>query len=675
MRRDAIGMFWRDEPVVKVVKEKVKVTPPDPVWLNDDYLPYLSEARAFNFPQFSDAELVEAMGCNLTLDCEVYSNYFLCAFKCPDTKRVTYIETVDGALTELDRSKLLWILENFQTISFNGLSYDLTMLALALAGKTTQEIKQASNELIEQEISPYQILKERRVKKLKLNHIDLKEVAPLHGGLKAYSGRLFCRRMQDLPFAPDKWLSDDQICVTRYYCVNDLDNTELLWLTLQEQIQLRIDVGRMYGLDLRSRSDAQIAEDVFSLEVEQMSGRRAFKPIVAPGTMYFYKIPSYLNFRTELLRWVLNEVRIAPFLVAFHGAVEEPKQFEKLWDLQIADSKYAMGIGGLHSKEKKIAHHTDSEYTLHDFDVTSFYPRIMINQGLFPHHLGPNFLRAFNAKVEERIVAKRIKDMVKANGFKILVNGSFGKLGSKYSNLYAPDLLVQVTMTGQLSLLYLIEKLELAGIHVVSANTDGIVVKCKRTMHSVMYSIVKEWERETCFELEETRYMSLYSRDVNNYIAVKQKFDKENKVWIEQPDKCKTKGAYANPWNDASDKSMWMHKNPVNVICIDAIEAMLTKGVPIVTTITKCRDITKFLTVRKVSGGAVKDGEYFGSHIRWYYSNEVEGPLIYGKSGKRVPRSMGARPMMTLTEEFPQDVDFDWYVKESEKILKQIGYV
>ena len=53
---------------------------------------------------------------------------------------------------------------------------------------------------------------------------------------------------------------------------------------------------------------------------------------------------------------------------------------------------------------------------------------------------------------EERSYLKTTSDTLK-----ICVNGSFGKLGSKFSFLYAPELLIQTTMTGQLALLMLIE--------------------------------------------------------------------------------------------------------------------------------------------------------------------------------------------------------------------------
>ncbi|KKS65278.1 MAG: hypothetical protein UV34_C0020G0001, partial [Parcubacteria group bacterium GW2011_GWB1_42_6] len=40
--------------------------------------------------------------------------------------------------------------------------------------------------------------------------------------------------------------------------------------------------------------------------------------------------------------------------------------------------------------------------------------------------------------------------------------------------------MIQVTITGQLALLMLIERLELCGVPVISANTDGLVVECPR---------------------------------------------------------------------------------------------------------------------------------------------------------------------------------------------------
>jgi DNA polymerase elongation subunit (family B) len=69
------------------------------------------------------------------------------------------------------------------------------------------------------------------------------------------------------------------------------------------------------------------------------------------------------------------------------------------------------------------------------------------------------------------------RHVIEAEGLKITINGSFGKLGSVWSILFAPDLLIQTTITGQLALLMLIHRLERKGIPVVSGNTDGIIIK------------------------------------------------------------------------------------------------------------------------------------------------------------------------------------------------------
>jgi hypothetical protein len=251
------------------------------------------------------------------------------------------------------------------------------------------------------------------------------------------------------------------------------------------------------------------------------------------------------------------------------------------------------------------------------------------------------------------VEAKRKGNKVEADSLKITVNGSFGKLASPYSMLYSPDLLIQVTLTGQLALLMLIERLELRGINVVSANTDGIVIKCPRARQAEMMGVVTKWEKDTGFVTEGSNYRALYARDVNNYIAVK------------EDGSTTLKGAYAKPG---------LHKNPTNQICVDAVIALLTKGTPIAETIRTCTDIRKFASVRSVTGGAVKDGVFLGKSIRWYYAAGEEGEIIYASSGNTVPRSQGARPMMDLPKVFPSDVDYDWYEREAVRVLMDIGH-
>jgi hypothetical protein len=652
-RADMAGFFWNDTPPPRPPKaEKPKRTPPERTWENPSYLPGLAEAMRFDVPLFTDMELWQAAQQRerLVFDVECYANYFLVAFQSLASGKVTFVERFNGGV--LDVAKLRWLMENFTLVSFNGWNYDIPIISLALAGKGNDQLKYATNEIIVQGARPSDVLKTMKVKTLRPDHIDLIEVAPLRASLKIYGGRLHARKMQDLPFHPEVLLTPEQMAIVRWYCVNDLANTGTLHEALREPLVLREALGAEYQLDLRSRSDAQIAESVISEELEKLSGHRIMRPSIEVGTVYKYKVPRFIRYQSELMNWALGIVARANFVVSEEGNVGMPPELKEL-KLQIAGGVYRMGIGGLHSSEVKAAHFADAETMLVDRDVESYYPRIILNQGLYPTHLGTPFLRVYQSLVDRRLHAKHTGNKAVADSLKITINGSFGKLGSRYSVLYSPDLLIQVTVTGQLSLLMLIERLELQGITVVSANTDGIVIKCKKSRRGELDAIIAQWERDTDFKTEETSYVAVYSRDVNNYIAVK-------------PDgTAKTKGAFGKTG---------LQKNPTNQICTDAVIALVTKGVPLATTIRECTDIRKFVSVRTVKGGAVKDGVFLGKSIRWYYAAGEEGEIVYADSGNRVPRSEGARPLMELPPAFPSDVDLDWYVREAESMLEDIGY-
>lgn len=674
MRADSLGFFWRDEPPPpRVPKEKEKRTPPERTWERPDYLPGLEAAMMmYGVQMLTPEQLISAAMYRdeFMYDCEVYPNYFLAAFMHYKTGAVTWVEFNSGE--RIDEARLRWLMENLLTVGFNSINFDNTVVELALAGVPTEGISHAAHLLIVEQQNRSDVRKQFKAKKLKCDHIDLMEVAPLRASLKIYGGRLHVPRMQDLPFPPGTWLTPEQKAIVRYYCVNDLRSTAYLRAILDEQLKLRHQMSNEYGIDLRSKSDAQIAEAVIGQELKVLTGLEATKPVIEVGTAYRYRVPSFLQFRSATMQWTLEVVRRAMFIVGEHGSVGMPPELANL-EIPIAGGVYRMGIGGLHSSESCAVHKADADYYIEDRDVTSYYPRIILNQSLYPHHLGPAFLRVYETIVNRRISAKERGDKVVADSLKITINGSFGKLGSKYSILYSPDLLIQVTVTGQLSLLMLIERLELAGINVVSANTDGIVIKCLRRRQAEMEAIVRQWELDTNYETEATRYLALYSRDVNNYIAIKEGYDKATKSWTGKPDGTKNKGAFANPWNDKKSGAARLHKNPAAQICVTAIERYLLQGTPLLTTITGSRDIRDFVCVRKVKGGAVQGGEYLGGSVRWYYSTEERPEMVYANNGNRVPKSAGAKPLLELPQEFPSDVDFEWYEREAEKQLKTLG--
>lgn len=664
----------------------------------------------------------------ITMDIECFKNYFLLMFKHMGSGKFKYFEQHQlGEGATLDYEAIHRILRRYTMATFNGKNYDNQILSLALSGVSNSKLKEASDHIILGGLKPWDFRDEYGIQLPGyVDDIDLIEVAPGQAGLKLYGARMHSPELEDLPFDPDDLITLDQVQVIRKYCGKDNNVTHQLYDTLHNQIELRIKMSNEYSVDLRSKSDAQIAEAVMTHEIGKLVNRKITRPIVHPGTRFKYQIPDFISYQTPLLREMLELVRSTSFTVLPNGSVQMPEALSALV-LPIGKSKYQMGIGGLHSTEKSQRIVCEKGEFLCDRDVASYYPSIILLLKLFPKHLGKAFLDVYSKIVTARLKAKSDSKNVKHDSprgkelaeitqtLKIVINGLFGKLGSKWSKVYSPDLMIQVTITGQLSLLMLIEEIELNGLSVVSANTDGVVIHGKDSQYDRLNWIVADWESRTGFDTEETPYEAIYSRDVNSYVAVK------------PGGKFKGKGEFG---------SASLQNNPTCSICTDAMVAYLTKGIPVEKTIVKCRDITKFLTVRRVNGGGMltnktlvnkptlsvmrdallDSGEwrpispgnpikslwestdsfmpdtsrktireayeelkssrshtYLGKVVRWYFGRNSSACITYKTNGNLVSKSNGAVPMMDLSDEFPKDINYSWYILEAKSMLARVG--
>ena len=649
----------------------------------------------------------------ITVDTEILPNYLLIMFRRIADGKVIFFEKFEDS--ELNIQNIFKILNKYKIVSFNGNHFDSLILEAATAGFSNESIKRVADTLIVDRTQPWQLRKQLGLAALKYDHIDLIEVAPLQAGLKLYAGRMHVKRMMDMPLDPGTVIEESQIPSMRFYCEIDNENTGELARNLLTELTLREEMGEKYGIDLRSKSDAQLAEAVIKRELEVTHHIVAKRPKIEPGSTIRYRPPSNISFKTDQLKEVFNLYKSIPIVILENGNCEidfnqentsfldqsdynqyyrdHPRkkkvpflkwlesQKKKKLKLKIGSTMYTLGIGGIHSCEKSISHYSDEKHIIRDYDVATFYPKIILNNRLSPSHIGEPFLQVYQSLIDKRINSKKLLKTLKKGSEeykthttvnesgKIIINGTFGKLGSKWSCIYAPNLMSFVTITGQLTILMLIESLELAGISVISGNTDGIVVKIPKSKLSIAEEIIEDWQFNTDYELESTDYISLHSRDINNYIAVKP----DEPESIEYSDKSyhiKGKGAYA----DQRDHYYFLRNNPSSDICAEAVKVFLKTGKPIEDSVAECTDITKFVSVRTVNGGAVKDGQYVGKVVRWYYGKDEMDAIHYKTSGNKVPKSEGAVPLMNLPDEFPVDLDYKWYVAEAKRILQDIGY-
>jgi hypothetical protein len=115
-----------------------------------------------------------------------------------------------------------------------------------------------------------------------------------------------------------------------------------------------------------------------------------------------------------------------------------------------------------------------------------------------------------------------------------------------------------------------------------------------------------------------------------------------------------------------------LQKNPVATICSRAVIDYLTLGASIRGTVEASEDMREFVCVRSVTGGALYRGEYVGKVIRWYYANTPD-TFTVKLNGNKVPKTDGAKPCMVMPLFIPDDLDREWYVREAESMLADMG--
>lgn len=616
----------------------------------------------------------------IVFDVESYRDVFLVGMKRLSDGKIVILE--ESERSSIDRDYLRKILLNNTMIGFNSMTYDAAVIWYFLSGKGYADVKEATNRIILGNLKYWEVEDVLSIKipwDFKNNHIDLIEPQPNpFASLKILHGRMHGPNLQDLPYHPEDQLDFEQIDRLREYLHNDLAATERLWYAMKEGMDLRRQTGESIGQNLMSKSDTQMGLAIIKKRAEDITKKKIERSGLKAGQSFQYKAPPYIKFKDPKLQEMLRQIQEHRFIVGTNGKVDLPKFFEE--PITIGQTTYTMGIGGLHSTEANRGIRSTETDVLIDVDVASYYPAIILTLGLYPDAVGPDFLKVYQGIRADRLAAKKAKNKQVDKALKIALNGAFGSLGSRFSFVYAPHLMIAVTVTGQLALLMLIEQGESMGIPAVSGNTDGVVFKCPRSKFSGLdgdrpkpsdfADLITGWEQMTGFDLEANEYEALYSQSVNSYFAIKANGGH------------KRKGPFSNPWsedpNDADARAALM-KNPQMTICSDAALARIKHGTPLRNTISACRDMRQFVTVIKASKGATWRDQYLGKVVRYYWakggSDIIESvPNATTGNFKKIAKTEGASECMRLPEAIPADLDIDRYVEEAEMILKEMGF-
>jgi len=434
--------------------------------------------------------------------------------------------------------------------------------------------------------------------------------------------------------------------MTDHYRRNDVKATcKLLDYTLgnvenevykgKNKIQDRIDIITEFNLppEAMNYSDVKIGDELNKLgymKLKKIQNERVLYDLkknrkARKGFTYRDCIPNYINFTTPAFRDLLE--RIGPVKVELRDKKDKDgKKRSQFFKFTFNGTIYTLARGGLHSNEKNRTLIPSESEHLMDADIGSQYPCAIFKRKLFPSHLGPEWLTMYGSTIVRRISYKaRGKTDKRAKGvaemLKLSLNGGgFGKLNEPTNWQYDPFAAFSCTIGNQFEILMLIEALEVeGGIHVVSANTDGIVCLFDKNKLDKYYEICHAWEKKVQMPivegqllgaLEFTEYSKMVQKSVNDYIAM----PIEGKV--------KKKGDFMTEFE--------LNKNPSRRILPLIYEQYFTKGVSPEDYLKSYEDISDFCIGLKASrnyhyeatDSSGKDITKYNRVVRYYVSNE-----------------------------------------------------
>ena len=351
-------------------------------------------------------------------------------------------------------------------------------------------------------------------------------------------------------------------------------------------------------------------------------------------------------------------------------------------EIEFYGTKYTLATGGIHSVDRPGIFRSTDNYTYIHYDIGSFYPSTMVAYNIAPKHLNQqvftkmvDYFRTTRLKCKHtsddvEMLIKGVPNKLSAEALKIVINAIYGKFGSETYFLYDRFAQMQVTINGQLMVMMVIESLELAGIHVISANTDGIIVKLYKNKEEQFKQITDEWCAFNKMTADSERYKLFITRDINNYLNVQ-----SNNI-------IEFKGAL-DPKQYLKD----LKKGYDMPIVAIAVFEYLVNNVPVMTTLRNHKDILDFCKTQNVGRQfevvydvcekGVITHIHSQRHVRFYVS--TKGVIIQKENKTTGARSKlaGGNTVCILNslDDLPieeRNINYGYYYNECYKIIDPI---
>lgn len=635
-------------------------------------------------------------------DVETYPNVFTMCIQHVDAELSLMFQI---GLGKNDRDEIVSLLAKMKTLNtrmvgFNNLGFDYPIIHhIATRTKSHWSIKKTVESIYRKSQEIFEASHNERfnhiiwhnnqiVPQLDLYKIHHFDNAAKSTSLKALEIAMRSKNVCDLPFKPGTELTEEQVRVLKPYNKHDVAQTVKFYHASKKEIAFRDQLVDQFGPKILNANDTKIGQEYFiqALENQGVSCFYHVDGIREPKQTKRGPMPvsdllfDYIEFdRPEFQavhEWLKNYTIKGTKEVLSKLSPEDMGDLSKFADMKMVTGKvkelntvvdgfkFVFGTGGLHGCVDSQIIESNNTHVIIDLDVVSYYPSIAIENNLFPKHLTNKYVQVYaDVKAERK---KHAKGTTENAMLKLALNGIYGKSNDKFSPFYDPKYTMSVTINGQLLLCMLSEQvLNVPGVRMIQANTDGITILVPRCQHDQVFNVAMSWELLTGLELEHVEYKRMFIRDVNNYIA--EKYDGE----------LKRKGAY--------EYNVEWHQNPSFHVVKKAAEAFLIHGHNIREFILNHEDEFDFLGRVKVPRSSrleLIDGDAeVVQNITRYYVTKHGGTLIKimpplkGKTDER-EFNVEAGRLVTIANDFEgldrDNLDIQFYVEKAYDLIEPL---
>lgn len=457
-------------------------------------------------------------------DVEVFPNFVCIAVEDPFTDVKEYMYVAEGKW--YNKELLRRLVHEDYLFDFNGRKYDVFILNAMWQYQNDPDfhlkIYTMSKNMVNTPFGhrhPYENSRPRLMQR----QVDLMVINGIQKSLKLTGVGLKHPKLQDLPYPFDTELTKAQMKKVLKYNFNDTSITKLIYHAGIDELEKRIQLSNLYRINLLSDKDATIATKIVKKWILKYNPNFDFQHRVHYDEIHLKDvIEPQIKFKTEKFKNFLYHLKNN---VEYYEAMAIPDKEKEQWKhdnmaLEVNEHlTLQFGFGGIHSCDGPAMFICPKGWIIRDADVGSQYPARIINKGYIPSHFPPEVCQEYEVLRDDRIADKKAKRKGLANGKKVVINSFYGLMGSQ-TFFRDHKRMLQVTLNNQLSLAMLIERLLMAGIEVISANTDGLVCAFPKEMEAKYQSICASWEKFEGLELEYADYTKYIRRDVNNYFAV-----------------------------------------------------------------------------------------------------------------------------------------------------------